>query len=255
MTEPLRVCDFFSGMHSWTEPLRLNEIPSKVFSIDNSPNYAHNTSLIADFLELTAEDIRAFFDGENPHVILASPPCTTFSVASYGVHWFKPDRFGNRQPKTKAAAIGVQLLNHMLTLIDELNCLFFFENPRGLMRKMPSIQHIKRHTVWYCQYFSEYEAQRGLNNRAKPTDIFTNSKTWRPRPECKNSSPNCSHDKAPRGSVAGTQALATNALRSLLPYDLCEEIMQVYLIEGGTRSGLDTQRRTVQTTLFMGASE
>ena len=43
---------------------------------------------------------------------------------------------------------------------------FFIENPRGLLRKMPFMRDLMRHTVTYCQYG---------DTRMKPTDIWTNA--------------------------------------------------------------------------------
>ncbi len=226
----LRICDFFSGMHSWTKPLQYNLVSRQTFSIDNNPEYAEHTTVIGDFLKLTAEDVINYFGGNKPHVILASPPCTTFSVASCYVHWHPPTKDGVRKPKGKRSLLGYALLEHLVKLCQELDCLFFFENPRGLMRKMPILDGITRHTVWYCQYG---------DTRAKPTDIWTNSTTWVPRPQCHNKRKDengilvnhCHHATTPRGSKTGTQGLKNNAERSLIPFELCEEIMYSYLGE------------------------
>ena len=58
----------------------------------------------------------------------------------------------------------------------------------------------------------------------KPTDIWTNAlDVWDPRPMCKNGMP-C-HTAAPRGSQTGTQGLKGNYERSMVPYELCKEIL------------------------------
>jgi hypothetical protein len=93
---------------------------------------------------------------------------------------------------------------------------FFIENPRGMMRKMPFMQEFNRHTIWYCQYGDD---------RAKPTDIWTNSKSWIPRPMCHNGNKNCHHEAAPRGSKTGTQGKKGIYNRSKIPKQLCEEII------------------------------
>ena len=95
---------------------------------------------------------------------------------------------------------------------------------------MPELEKYNRHTVTYCQYG---------DTRMKPTDIWTNSKTWKPRPMCKNGAP-C-HEAAPRGSRTGTQGLKSNYERSKIPTDLCNEIIKAakkecnYLTNGRTR--------------------
>lgn len=78
------------------------------------------------------------------------------------------------------------------------------------------MQEFKRHTVWYCQYG---------DNRAKPTDIWTNSDDWIPRPQCFNGNPDCHHERAPRGSKTGTQGRRGSYERSMIPSELCNEVM------------------------------
>jgi hypothetical protein len=150
----------------------------------------------------------------HPDVIWASPPCTTFSVASIGHHW----QGGARAyiPKTDAAVVGKAIAMKTVEIIRHFNPRFFFiENPRGLLRKMDFMQDMKRHTVTYCQYG---------DSRMKPTDIWTNSDLWVPRPMCKNGSP-C-HEAAPRGARTGTQGLSCAYDRSKVPAELCEEILK-----------------------------
>lgn len=149
-----------------------------------------------------------------PDMIWASPPCTGFSVAAIGHHW--TGGRGAYIPKTETAKLGIQLLRETLRIIDEINPkVWFIENPRGLMRKMPELEGRNRKTVTYCQYG---------DTRMKPTDIWTNSRAWNPRPMCKNGSP-C-HEAAPRGSRTGTQGLKGNYERSKIPNDLCVEIIK-----------------------------
>ena len=57
----------------------------------------------------------------------------------------------------------------------------------------------------------------------KPSDLFTNNEVWKPRPMCKNGD-SC-HEAAPRGARTGTQGLKGNMERSVIPPDLCYEVM------------------------------
>ena len=153
-----------------------------------------------------------------PDIIWASPPCTTFSVASISTHWTG----GKRAyiPKTKEAEMGIQIIEETIQIIDMLKPKYFYiENPRGLLRKMPIItqENYIRNTIWYCQYG---------DTRAKPTDIWTNNYNWKPKPVCKNGNPDCHHERAPRGSRTGTQGLKDNYERSKVPYNLCKEIIE-----------------------------
>lgn len=157
-------------------------------------------------------------------VCWASIPCTTFSVASIGHHWTG----GHRAyiPKTKEAEIGLKIVQKTIDIITEINPKYYYiENPRGLLRKLPVIRYAPiRRTVWYCQYG---------DNRAKPTDIFTNDMSWIPRNKCFNGNTNCHHEPAPRGSKTGTQGLANNYERSKVPYELCREIIESLLCTAG----------------------
>jgi hypothetical protein len=68
----------------------------------------------------------------------------------------------------------------------------------------------------------------------KPTDIWSNNLNdlfytdgWTPRPMCFNGNTNCHHQPAPRGSQTGTQGLKGNYERSIVPSELCKEIIKL----------------------------
>lgn len=149
-----------------------------------------------------------------PDIIWASPPCTSFSVASIGRHWNK-----DRTPKTANAIKGMDIVKKTLEIIQHYiwhnpRLYYYIENPRGMLRKMDFMLDIFRRTVTYCQYG---------DSRMKPTDIWTNNIHWTPRAMCKNGMP-C-HVSAPRGSSTGTQGLKGNYERSKIPNDLCLEVL------------------------------
>jgi len=202
----MRVIELFAGSRSIgkaAEALGLD-----VWSTDLHP--FDGVDLAEDILKLSADDIP--HAGEDT-ILWASPPCTGFSVASIGRHWTG----GHRAyiPNSDTARLGMELVQHTLKLIEDINPRYWFiENPRGVLRKLPIMEGLTRHTVTYCQYGDE---------RMKPTDIWTNCEGWTPRPACKNGSP-C-HVAAPRGSSTGTQGRKGNYERSKIPHDLCMEVL------------------------------
>lgn len=183
----------------------------QIFSSDIEPFEGIN--YIVDILEFNVSKVPFM-----PDVIWASPPCTGFSVSACGYHWT-----GGKCayiPKTETAKLGIEIVKKTLSIIKYFNPKYYFiENPRGLLRKMEFMKDIKRHTITYCQYG---------DNRMKPTDIWTNSDKWQPRPMCKNGG-NC-HISAPRGSRTGTQGRKNAYERSKIPCELCLEILKSCMI-------------------------
>lgn len=188
----------------------------EVFSIDI--NNFKDIDLVIDILELK-KDMIPF----TPDVIWASPPCTYFSVASIGVHWFE-----DHKPKTKEALLGMEILNKTLSIFKWYpNALYFMENPRGKMRK--KVSGIDRTTIIYCSYATDETKVVTM----KPTDIWSNHiydmfnpNGWVPRPMCFNGNKKCNHEEAPRGSITGVQGLKGNYERSKIPKELCKEIIK-----------------------------
>jgi hypothetical protein len=149
-----------------------------------------------------------------PDFIWASPPCTSFSVASIGHHWAQGGE--NPIPKTESAKLSQELVAHTRDLILKLNPTYGYliENPRGMLRKLPVVANLPRRTVTYCQYG---------DSRMKPTDLWGYVANWVAKPACKNGMP-C-HEAAPRGARTGTQGLNGAKDRSKVPYDLSVEIL------------------------------
>jgi len=147
-------------------------------------------------------------------IIWASPPCTAFSVASIGRHWMGGAR--QYQPKSADAYLGQALVKRTQEIIAaNPRAIWFVENPRGVLRKLPMMQGFgTHHTVTYCQYGDV---------RMKPTDIWTNCTTWVPKPMCRNGQ-SC-HEPAPRGSRTGTQGLKGAHERAVIPPALCMDVL------------------------------
>lgn len=192
----MRILDLFCGTKSITNVFA--QAGWETTTLDSDIRF--NPDICADIMLV---EIKEYFD-----VVWASPPCTSFSVASIGRHW------KHNQP-SKEAITGNKLLAKTLELINIIRPRYWFiENPRGMMRTLPIMSSLPRKTVTYCQCG---------DTRMKPTDIWTNCKNWDPIPACKNGD-NC-HIKAPRGSRTGTQGLNSVIDRAIIPEKLCREIL------------------------------
>lgn len=206
----MKILELFSGMESFSKVAR--ERGHEVFTIDNDSSF--NPDLCIDILDLTPETIPF-----KPDIIWASPPCTAFSVASIYRYWTEG------YPKNHKTFIGLAIISKTIELIKELEPKFWFiENPRGMLRKQKLMENLTRKTVTYCQYGHTVQ---------KPTDIWTNCISWKPKPMCKPGA-DC-HEKASRGAKKGVQGIysanyhdlkRSAKLRAKVPGKLCLEIIK-----------------------------
>ena len=156
------VLELFSGTRSIGKAFE--ERWHEVYSVDYCEDFVADSHAdigcfgVADALELT--------EGRKPDVIWASPDCTTYSVAALSRHRRKDAATGWLMPISDYAKICDAVNQHLMRLIDALEPrVWFIENPRGGLRKMPWMQGLPRYTITYCQYGYKY---------MKPTDIWTN---------------------------------------------------------------------------------
>lgn len=195
----MRVLDLFSGLGGWARPFR--DRGHRVTTLDLDPRFG--CDITADILTVeNLGDLGAF------DVVVASPPCEAFSVASIGAHWAGGRRA--YEPKSDTARLGLDVMRHTFMLVTSYAPRFYvIENPRGVMRKVaPQAPDL---TVWYC---------RLGERRAKPTDLWTNIPPMVFPEPCRNNSPDCDHERAPRGARTGTQGLSDAAQRAVVPYAL-----------------------------------
>lgn len=207
----IKLLELFAGSKSWGNVAK--ELGYEVFSVDKEP--FEGIDLVIDIEEMTEEMLPWI-----PDLVIDGRPCTTFSMAAGSTHRLQP----NFEPKTPFAAKCDRMNVKLNNLYKKWDCIYYIENPRAMLRKMPYMKGIDRATVWYCQYG---------DTRAKPTDIWSNNikdmfnpKGWQPRPMCFNGNTKCHHESAPRGSKTGTQGLKGNYERSKVPYELCYEILK-----------------------------
>lgn len=211
----MNLLELFAGSRSIGK--NAENLGFNVFSVDWK-NY-DNIDLVIDIEDLKINDIPFI-----PDVLWASPDCTTYTIAAISHHRNGTEAISDYAKKCDRVNIHfINLINQWL--IINPNMIFFIENPRGMLRHMPFMKNFKRHTVWYCQYGDD---------RAKPTDIFTNSNKWIPKPECHNYkydnqgniiNKHCHHESARRGAKTGTQGKNGSYNRSIIPYQLCIEIL------------------------------
>jgi len=227
----LRVLDLCSGLNGWTQAWRERE--HNCLGLELKATFRPEINMD---VRLLAKDSKALLDilvtpGWRPDVILASPPCEAFSVASIGKMWeVTPD---GPKPKHNTALYGLSVLEGVLKVIAELQPEYFWiENPRGMMRKMPQMQGFKHTTISYCSYGE---------TRQKPTDLWGRwPETWEPRPFCSgdplngkvaidgkifvlNKDGKPCHESAPRGAKTGTQGIKGSDKRAVVAHALSLE--------------------------------
>jgi hypothetical protein len=202
MKHEIETIEAFAGTQSFSKVMKSNGF--RTLTIDN------DASLYPDLVE----DILKIQQVRPCDIFWASPPCQGFSVAAIGKNW--TGGFRAYEPKSDSARLSVALAKQTLKIIKNSEPRWWFiENPRGLLRKMPFMEGLTRHTITYCQYGDD---------RMKPTDIWTNATWWTPKPPCKNGD-KC-HIAAPRGSKTGTQGIKGARDRGRIPAALFEEILE-----------------------------
>ena len=206
------VYDFFAGTGSATKAFK--DAGHTVIRIELDEYFAADER---DILTLSADTLIAKYG--QPDFVWASPPCTTFSVASIRHYWSYVD--GKAIPKNEKTLHGIAVVAHTVALIKALNPTigWLMENPRGMLRKQSVVSELHRRTITYCQYG---------DFRMKPTDLWGEVPGWIPKPPCK-AGMTC-HNSARRGSDTGSQGIGGGGkrgsmIRSMIPYELGLEIL------------------------------
>jgi len=206
----MEILELYAGSRSIGEVAE--KFGHRVCSVDIKP--FKGIDIIKDIEFLTIKDLPFI-----PDMIWASPPCTTYSIAAISHH-----RREDRTPRTDFGAKSDRLIINTIRLIKDIGCIYYIENPVGLLRKMDFMRGLNRTTITYCSYGDK---------RMKPTDIWSNNiwdmfnlNGWKPKPMCFNGNKKCHHEAAPRGSRTGTQGLNNNYERSKIPAMLCVEILK-----------------------------
>jgi site-specific DNA-cytosine methylase len=215
------IIELFAGSRSLGK--EADKMGHNVFSVDKE-NFK-DIDLAIDIGKMNISDVPFI-----PNMGWASPDCSTYSIAACSTHRRQIEGTRHKEAVSDYAKKCDEVNQHFIELFKQWlkinpDFIFFIENPRGNLRHMDWMQEFNRHTVWYCQYGDD---------RAKPTDIWTNSKTWTPRPECRNYKydkqgniidRHCHHESARRGAKTGTQGRKGSYERSKIPKELCIEIL------------------------------
>ena len=209
----MKILELFAGSRSIGKAAE--KLGHEVFSVDWTAY--EGIDLVKDISDLQIDDLPWI-----PDMIWAAPDCTTYSIAAISHHRNGTIPTSDYAKKCDGVNVHVMfLINRLLDHNKDLK--WFIENPRGMMRKMPWMIGLPRVTIWYCTYGDD---------RAKPTDIWSNhiyslfnTDGWNPKPPCHNDNEHCHHEKAPRGSKTGTQGLSGSYERSMYPEQLCIDVI------------------------------
>lgn len=184
------VVDLFSGLGGFSQAMV--DRGWKVIRVDNDSKF--KPDICADVRDLTANDFPT-----NPTLVVASPPCECFSIASVSHNW------PNDVPSRKTLEhIGLVMFTKFL--IDSIKPDFWvMENPRGMLRNV-----IGKPTI--TTYFASWG-----DTAYKPTDL------WGKLPPMEWPLPK-NWEKAPRGSKTGSQGKSDAAERAKIPYKLSEAL-------------------------------
>jgi len=195
----MKVLDLFSGLGGFSKAFK--DRGHEVYTIDIEKKFNPNLSI--DIMKLDEYYILGAFD--KPDVIVASPPCQCFSVASISKYW-------KGKTPSKEAIEALELVKHTLNLIYDLRPKFWFlENPRAMLRTIIGNPPV---TVFYAQYGED---------RLKPSDIWGRHPKGFKEMQITNKNL-LDYTPAPRGSSIGTQGLKDAAARAKIPYELSKTI-------------------------------
>jgi len=207
----MNVLDLFSGLGGFSQAFKDKGHNVCTVDIDNK----FNPDVCKDIMNITKDTFNGILEyygalngNKEFQVILASPPCNCFSVASIGHHW----KNGLPDEDTKKS---IEIIKHTLNLIIDLHPKYWFlENPRAMLRTIIGNPPV---TVYYAQYGED---------RLKPTDIWgRHPKGFKDMQIADKSL--LDYTKAPRGSHTGTQGLKNPEERAKIPYQLSETICKL----------------------------
>ena len=222
----MNVLDLFSGLGGWSQAFkdRGHEVTTLDFNSKFKPD------LCMDILEVPS--LTVF--GKDYDIVLASPPCEVFSIATVWLHhWKKVD--GKYEPQDERAVLAKKIAEHTFMLLEEYDSQFYvIENPRGFMRhviKQPDAQ------INWCKYVTEDEKKKlskGFHDKRKSA-YFKATDLWGRLPpsfearRCKQGNKEChayagGHDSFTFATHGIRKDVTDAAKRAVLPYGLSLEM-------------------------------
>ena len=120
----MKVIDLCSGLGGFSQAFL--DGGHDIIRIDDNPQFKDVPfTIIADIRNIRGLDIG------NVDVMLMSPPCNHFSLASVYLHW------DNGIPKNKGTVKALRIVGWCLDAVDYLKPKYWIlENPRGMLRKI-----------------------------------------------------------------------------------------------------------------------
>jgi len=163
--EKMKVVDLFSGLGGFSQAFV--DRGHEVERYDNDSKFSDiSNTTIKDVLELTPIDLK------HADIILASPPCTHFSVASLRYHWPK------RVP-TEDTLKQIELVKHIIKNIEQADPKYWIlENPRAMLRTVIGKPVM---TTYWCAWGTPYKKPTDLWGKLPPIDWKMPIK-WQPNP-------------------------------------------------------------------------
>lgn len=227
-TERWVVLDLFTGLGGFSQAFEESD-QWDVFTVDIKNRF--DPDLQADVLDLRPSDLLELVGLDRDEiavlVILASPPCTQFSLAAS-----RYERFVDGEPQTPDAREAVALVYHTIGLIKSLSPDYWvLENPQGYLRQV-----LGRPTgrVTFCQYGADW---------MKPTDLWGNHppmqyKTCSYGDSCHVYNTDQDHGGLGNCDVSGTR---DPAKRAEVPHDLSAAIRDAVKAEIEAPSPVQTE--------------
>lgn len=234
----MKVLDLFSGLGGWSNPFK--EAGHEVRTLDYDPKFGATYPID---IRAFAADPDAYLNGWRPDIILASPDCRGFSVASIGKMWHE----GTTRPKHATSAMGLQLLAATFQVIEKLTpAAYVIENPRGMMTNVLREWYgLEPAAITYCAYGKTYQKPSRLWFDGLPDLKLHEACTGHPRNGhytdqtgtvwVLNETGKPCHHKAERGAKTGIQGIKDPAERALVPVDLAKQVLTASGTAGGAK--------------------